>query len=139
MKLDIKPNNVYKIISIQSCDNDKQQYYIYRCFLSAGFPSKSPKCSWIVETIFFELSIRYPKDKRGVQHSYVSRFAVILKDYSKIQNAVKNCGLADVITLPKVNETTLKMWISDNSCQDLSSLLGGCSQFAAICINKGKP
>ena len=109
----------------------------YRCFLNAWYPNKSPNCSRIVETIFFELAAQYAKERRDSRQTYISRFSLILCEYSKIQNAVKNCGLAELITLPQINETTLKRWMKDHAQLDeLTTLLGGRPQIESMHISE---
>lgn len=88
----------------------------HRCFLSGGSPALSPSKSRVVEAICIRLCDKHTQPRRSVEsgrRGYVSRWKLILEEYSKVQSRLFNSStlMAETnLALYTINETTLRQW-----------------------------
>lgn len=90
------------------------KFILFRCFLSAGSPTQSPKKSRVVEAVCSLLLEKYPTAQRGDRSagSYRSRWKLVISEYNAIKSRLANSTIQD-IALYSINETTLKKWFQD--------------------------
>ncbi|XP_073725207.1 uncharacterized protein [Misgurnus anguillicaudatus] len=84
-----------------------------RCVLgSTGSPAQWPDCCRLVESIFVKLCDIHRSPKKIGNHA-VTRWTLILRDYSKIRQLVLGNGTVmenTTLQLFQVNQTTLNQW-----------------------------
>ncbi|XP_034436951.1 uncharacterized protein LOC117759113 [Hippoglossus hippoglossus] len=84
-----------------------------RCVLgSTGSPAQWPDCCRLIESIFVKLCNIYKSPKKQGNYA-LTRWTLILKDYSKIRQLVLGNGVVmqtTTLQLFEVNQTTLIQW-----------------------------
>ncbi|XP_049336892.1 histone deacetylase complex subunit SAP130-like [Astyanax mexicanus] len=100
-----------------------------RCILSSsGSPAQWPDCCRLLEAIFVKLCGIHRSPKKQGQVT-LSRWALILKDYSKIRQLILGNGAvmqSTTLQLVEVNSTTLNQWYNKRvKKQDVQLVLQG--------------